>query len=283
MYVDGKASMIQAPVLDGVDQFERAVANNPELEVVVDGRRNPKWLPPTIALGLVGVPLVGLAAAHFMGSAPPVKTLWAMGAAMAALPAAMTLRESFQGRNWEKETRYNLSDSTLRPTPEPEQGVARLRSLMEQNASHFPGARHLVYFSGHGDQEQVAGMKFTDLGEQLSGQRVDGVVLDACLTNQLEVMAQLAPWAGVVLTSTHVVPAKGLPIEDMFSVDILQEADVENRHDPDGRGGGAGYYESFRYRYRGPQKRCFSSTRPAGEFVSAGDQRWQWEVGASGC
>lgn len=223
-YIDGKASAIESPVLDGVDQFERAVAKNPELTVIVDGQRHSNFRGLAIATGIMALPIAGLAYGIATGLNPEKALLVGMGFLATALPAYKTVAQNFQGSSWAKSSRYTIGSEPV-ATPVKSAGVERLKSLVQQTSQAYPRSRHIVYFSGHGDQDEVASMEFSDIQRALGSERVDGVILDACLTNQLEVISKMSPWAGVVIASSHVVPAKGYPIEKMFSNEVLSQKD----------------------------------------------------------
>lgn len=223
-YIDGRASGIQSPVLDGVDQFEKATDANPDLQVVVDGRRRPDWLNYSLTAGALAVPVagwVGFTLAGYPHEALAIAGTLAVGSAVGVYSC---LGQTFQARSWEHGARYTIGGDNL-ASPVAKAGPEKLGSLIVENGAKYPGARHVAYLSGHGTREEIVGMKVEEIGEQLAGRQLDGMVLDACLTNQLEVLSKLAPWAGVVLASTHVVPAKGLPIQKMFAPEVLNQAD----------------------------------------------------------
>ena len=88
-------------------------------------------------------------------------------------------------------------------------------ALARQRATN-PEARQVAYLSGHGNHKEVAGFTHKGLAEVLSKSPVDMTILDACLCSQLEVVSQLAPFAGLVISSADIVPNEGLPIEKLF-------------------------------------------------------------------
>jgi cysteine peptidase C11 family protein len=90
----------------------------------------------------------------------------------------------------------------------------------EQSLSELPakvdGSLNVAYLSGHGSHKAIGGLSPKGIGKALSGSEIDFTVLDACSTGQLEVLAQLAPFAGLTLCSVHPVPGRGFPIQKMF-------------------------------------------------------------------
>lgn len=226
-YLDGTATHIQSHVLDGVEQFEEAVAAEPSLRVIVDGDRRSNWGNYAMAAGILALPSLAAGAAALFGVGLPAKALKGLafgGSLVALVPAYRALRQSFEGTAWKHQARYTIGGQN-RPSPVPEAGAERLRSLLAESANTYPNARHIGYISGHGTRTEVANMNFGELQQKLADQKLDGLVLDACLTNQLEVLSKLAPWAGVVLASTHILPAQGLPISDMFAGEVLSQPD----------------------------------------------------------
>ncbi|MCA9794453.1 MAG: hypothetical protein KC910_21745 [Candidatus Eremiobacteraeota bacterium] len=225
-YIDGKASGIEKQVLRGIDQFERAYQKaDSELTVVVDGQRRSKSSGKQMGALLMAAPLV---AGTLVGAVAGAQ--FGMFAGMALAPVTLLTGYSMYSAasaapNWEAGARYTIGQGSA-PTPVAESGVNRLHDLVVANAKAYPTSRHVIYLSGHGEHDEVAGMKFKDLAATMGDTKVDVTVLDACLTSQLEAMTRLAPWAGVVLASSHVVPAKGLPIEDLFSHKNLAAEDL---------------------------------------------------------
>lgn len=224
-YLDGKAVLIERQVLQGVDQFERAGQATPELRITVDGVRRSRagelarfaafTLAPAAASAAVGV---GVAA-----SCGPLVGA-AVGTALAAgLSGAgwKYLGLAFAAPRWRSEQRYTVGQGS-----EPSGGGAgapRLRNLLESSAQTCPASRQVLYLSGHGDGQRLAGMKLQDLR---SMPPVSVTVLDACLGAQLEVLSHLSPWAGLAIASAHLVPGRGMPIEKMLSASTLQQADT---------------------------------------------------------
>jgi hypothetical protein len=100
---------------------------------------------------------------------------------------------------------------------------ALLRDLLRWALAVFPARRRALLFWGHGQGARIAiddgaGDALTIV--ELVGALADGladrppldlVLFDACLMAKLELLADLAPFARLVLASGEVVPASGLP------------------------------------------------------------------------
>ena len=108
-------------------------------------------------------------------------------------------------------------------TPKADNSEARLRENLERGQQKFPGSKHVDYLSGHGgDRKTLAGLKLTELREKMAGSKADITILDTCSSCSLEVMGNLAPWAGLVVASTLPVLASGYPLREVFSPENLQ-------------------------------------------------------------
>lgn len=209
-YIDGKATLIESHVLDGVDAFHRA-EEKVDLNFAIAGRRRSKTAQYAIAAAYAAAPVAALALGTAMGSL-------GQGAMMAAITSPILLG------SWRA-----LQAAQAAPDFKPDKhGCDELKELVATQARRFPQALHVVYVSGHGDHNEVAGLEFEELSHTMRGARIDVTVLDACLCSQLEVMSRLAPWAGVVIASTDPVPAKGYPIEKMFAPEKLQHGDARS-------------------------------------------------------
>ncbi len=98
-----------------------------------------------------------------------------------------------------------------------------LRELLRWANASFPGRFRALVLWGHGAGTRIAiddgssdaltiGELLAALEDGLAGTRpLDLVVFDACLMAKLELLADLAPFARIVLASGEVVPASGLP------------------------------------------------------------------------
>ena len=105
-----------------------------------------------------------------------------------------------------------------------------LRELLRWGIVTFPARRRALVLWGHGEGTRIAvddgssdaltvGELLTALREGLADERpLDLLVFDACLMAKLELVADLAPFARVVLASGEVVPASGLPYHRAVSI-----------------------------------------------------------------
>ncbi len=112
---------------------------------------------------------------------------------------------------------------------------ALLRELLRWGRSTFPARRRVLLLWGHGEGTRIAiddgcadalGIDelLAALREGLEAEApLDLVIFDACLMAKLELLADLAPYASLVLASGEVVPASGLPYHRAAA--ILARAD----------------------------------------------------------
>jgi hypothetical protein len=224
-YLDGKAVLIEKQVLKGVDQFEKAQCNAPEdLNVVVDGQRRSRLHELARFTAFTVLPVAGGvalgAAAAWAGE--PVAGMMIGGLLATGLGGAglKNLPLAFTAPGWQAGQRYHVNHGS-QPTPVELAGVQRLRNLIETNHAEYPGQRHVVYLSGHGDGKKLVDIPVPELPSDLPD--VALTVLDACKCSQLEVLAQIAPWSGLLLSSGHEVPARGLPIPEMLTPANLEQ------------------------------------------------------------
>lgn len=107
---------------------------------------------------------------------------------------------------------------------------ALLRELLRWGRSTFPARRRALLLWGHGAGTRIAtddgSADALDIDELLAALRdgleeeapLDLVIFDACLMAKLELVADLAPYASLVLASGEVVPASGLPYHRAVSI-----------------------------------------------------------------
>lgn len=91
----------------------------------------------------------------------------------------------------------------------------QFRQLWQANLKSWPQARHLIYFSGHGQQNNTAGLALSRLAGAARG--AEALVMDSCNGGQLESLIQVAEMAKVAVVSEHVVQGYGFPMEKMFN------------------------------------------------------------------
>lgn len=224
-YLDGKAVLIEKQVLNGVDQFEKAQsAAASQLDIVVDGQRRSRLSELARFTAFTVLPVAGGvalgAAAAWAGE--PIAGIMIGGLIATGLGGAglKNLPLAFAAPGWQAGQRYHVNQGSV-PTPVERAGVERLRNLIESNHAEFPGQRHVVYLSGHGDGKNLVDIPVRELPSDLPD--VALTVLDACKCSQLEVLAQIAPWSGLLLSSGHEVPARGLPIPEMLTPANLEQ------------------------------------------------------------
>ena len=223
-YIDGKSRHIEALKLNAVDRLEKAQEDSQgELTVMLDGQRHSrtKDLALFAGLGLAPTALAAYAGSMLNGSTGALVG-GALGVGAFALPSLYFLGRAWKASQWTPETRYTPSEAA-RPTPIERPGAQRLRSLVEENQSGNPQARHLLFVSGHGDRSSVAGMAMDDLSQAMEGSQLDLTILDACLQAQLEVLTRMAPWAGLILASPHKIKARGFDLQNMLKPQILRQ------------------------------------------------------------
>lgn len=226
-YIDGKSTHIEALKLDAVDRFEKAQeSSHGSLLVTIDGQRHNRGkdvllfsalgLAPTLAFAGVGYSLAGSVGAAAGG---------ALGAAVALLPATYFLHRASKAPQWTPDSRLTLGQAAV-PSPVDRAGAERLRSLVDENRANHPEARQILFLSGHGDRQEVAHMKITEMGEAMNGAKLDATIVDACLLGQLEVLTHMVGWAGMVLVSPHKILAKGLELPKLLSPENLAIPDI---------------------------------------------------------
>lgn len=215
VYLDGKATLIERQVLRGVDQFERAQKQNPELRVVIDGQRRSRLAELGRFAGLTVAPM-GLSVGVGVALAAVDPLLGATIGGMMLLGLGGTgwknLALAFTAPRWQSGTRYTVGQGCA-PTPVPEAGPERLAELIRSNQD--PSRRHVVYISGHGDGKKLVNIPVEQLPHSLPS--VDLTVLDACKCAQIEVLSHLAPWSKNLISSAHTVPGRGFPIEKIMA------------------------------------------------------------------
>lgn len=125
---------------------------------------------------------------------------------------------------------------------------ALLRELLRWGRSAFPARRRALLLWGHGEGTRIAiddgSADALGIDELLAALRdgleaelpLDLVIFDACLMAKLELLADLAPYASLVLASGEVVPASGLPYH--------RAASILARHD-DPEAAASGLIEAF--------------------------------------
>ncbi len=228
-YIDGKAHAIESLKLNAIARFVQAqTASQGDLVVTVDGQRHGPGSGSLkfAAAGLLPTALAG-AAGFALGGLPGAVAGAGLGLACFALPAGFFLGRSLKALAWKSENRLTINGPSL-PSPVPKPGVERLRSLVEESEQKYPQARQILFLSGHGDRHEIAQMSVKDIGQGMQGTKLDATVLDACLVGQLEVMAQLAPWAGLVLASPHKIKARGLELVEMLKPENLDKQNTQD-------------------------------------------------------
>lgn len=192
--------------MSGSDQFQKSAAD-PGLSVSVVGRRVNPTKQKNRALmcyAAAGAVVAGGAAVGALAN----PGLGAM-VALTALPAALL--------GYKQMNAATASPQFLAPELKTESQAQKvLTEALGHQRKANPEARQVAYLSGHGDHREVAGFTHKGLAEVLKKSPVDMTILDACLCSQLEVVSQLAPYAGLVLSSADIVPNAGLPIEKLF-------------------------------------------------------------------
>jgi hypothetical protein len=105
-----------------------------------------------------------------------------------------------------------------------------LRELLRWGIATFPGRRRALVLWGHGEGNRIAiddgSADALTIAELLAAFEaglastgpLDLLVFDACLMAKLELLADLAPFARIVLASGEVVPASGLPYHRAVAV-----------------------------------------------------------------
>ena len=209
-YLDGKAFNIEGPVMSGSDQFQQSAANDPGLSLSVVGRRVAPTKQKNRALACyaaAGAIVAGGVVAGLM-------TEPGLGAVIAAtsLPAILLGYKQMKAAT----ASPNFAPPELKTESQAQKVLSD--SLKAQKAAN-PQARQVAYLSGHGNHKEVAGFKHKALAEVLQGSPVDMTILDACLCSQLEVVSELAPFAGLIISSADIVPNEGLPIEKLFDAE----------------------------------------------------------------
>ncbi|MFN8609133.1 MAG: clostripain-related cysteine peptidase [Vulcanimicrobiota bacterium] len=223
-FFDGKAHSIQSQVLAGVDRLERASRTNQgDLVVRVDGRRSPPALEfaktaAFVATGAAaGYTLANLIAQNLMAAQAGLLGI-GLGSLLGIYIAAQaedSLRQALKAPAWDGKQPVQLG-SGPRPASHG-QPSNKLKSLLQSNLRDFPSSRQVVCLAGHGNHQQVGQLTYDGISQALQGNPVEQVILDTCLGGQLEVLARLAPWSKFVLASPQPIPARGLPLEEMFS------------------------------------------------------------------
>lgn len=222
-YLDGRASGIQTHVLDGVDQFERAVKRDPGLSVCVEGQRNSRGWRTALA-GATMAATVALGAAATLAGAPALVGFGIAAAltATVALPVATLARQDFEARNWSGKQSYEINSGRGEAHSAQDTPSDRLAGMLEKGGQ---ASRHVAYFSGHGTQTRIVDISTDEVAEALRGHQLDLSVFDVCLAGQLEVVSKVAPWAGIAILSSRPVPGKGFPIEKLFAPEQLKTPD----------------------------------------------------------
>ena len=194
-YLDGTANMIQPPVLRGHGQLQAAAERYQHLDVDVTGQRldQKKELQSaaTYFAGAGAVAALGTAVGRAFGT--EVGLCVGLFAAPPLLIAARHVQTAFTERSFHPGA----------PCAQSAQADRLLETLTQQSARN-PGARKVAYFSGHGSHRTIAGFDPQTLGKVLRQSPVDLTVLDACTTAQIEVLSQMAPQAGLVLSLIHI-------------------------------------------------------------------------------
>lgn len=97
----------------------------------------------------------------------------------------------------------------------------QLEQLWQDSLGKWPGARHILYLSGHGFQQEAAGIRFDQLAQRIQG--AEAVVIDACNGGQIEALARLGGSARIAVVSEHTVRGFGFPLEAMFGQKAFPE------------------------------------------------------------
>lgn len=226
-YIDGKSEHIEAMKLSAVARFEKAQeASSGRLKVVLDGQRHTfksdalkftaLGLAPAAATAAVGAQLAGTVGGVIGGVA---------GLTLFALPCAHFLHRSLKAGQWQDGTRLPLGGKA-EPSPVSEPGPQRLRNLVDTSKASNPQARQILFLSGHGSIDEIAHMPWSKINESMKGSKLDATILDACLTSQLEVVSQMAPWAGLIMASPHKIKARGLELPKMLAPEHLEKTDL---------------------------------------------------------
>lgn len=223
-HLDGKASGIASPVLKGADRFEQAHEEAPGLlRGTIQASRRPRWLD--FSIGAAGLGAAILPAACLAASGGGALLAGALLACSLPLVKMMSdpIITSLRAPALTRKTDLQLG-ARSKATPEASRSTQRLRTNLEQARTRYPSSRQVCYLSGHGgDGKTLAGLNLTDLREDMSGQKADITILDTCSSSSLEVMSNLAPWAGLTIASSHPVLAAGYRIQDMFKPEILNQ------------------------------------------------------------
>lgn len=203
-YLDGTASAIETDVLKGHDQFLKV---DDSVTISLTGTRmtpGSEKLKAGAYLAGAGATVALGVAAGMMGS-PDIGVLLGLGSVLPAFLGVRHLQAAFTAPSF----------APGRPAPAAIHSE-RFLSALQQNEKAAPGAQKVAYLSGHGSHKGVAGLSPETLGKVLRQSPVDLTILDACSTAQLEVLSQMAPFAGLVLCSVNPVPGKGFPIQKLF-------------------------------------------------------------------
>ncbi len=205
-FLDGKARMIEPPVMRGHDQFQRASQNRP-LNYHATGQRREFSHEILEGTGF----LAGSGAIAALGAAVSAQFGLEAGicVGMFAIPPAFVgarrIQSAFTSQDFQPGA--PADSSTL---------SERLSTSLASARSKNPSGRQVAYISGHGSHKEIAHFKPQEIGEVLRDNPVHLTVLDACNTAQIEVLSKLGAGAGNVVCSTHPVPAGGFPIESLF-------------------------------------------------------------------
>ena len=221
-FIDGKAKMIEPPVLRGHDKFER-VAQTGRIDYRATGQRRAASTELLQGTGF----LAGSGAIAALGAAVAAQFGTEVGLCVGlfALPPAIIGARRIQTA---------LTTRDFQPG-EPVTGKAlseRFGSNLAQAKKTNPSATQVAYISGHGSHQEIGHMTPEQIGDVLLQNPVELTVLDACKTAQMEVLSKLGTGAGQILCSTHEVPARGFPIKEMFtSAEILGSNAFESAKD----------------------------------------------------
>lgn len=230
-HLDGKALNIGGWVLDGARQLGKAAKSaKGKLGGTIQTERGSPWVSMAFGAALavpalaIGALAVGTAVAGAGIGAAASIAAWA---AAPALLAANPILKAFADHRLRNDQSLELKSSETRASTEKEP-VERLRQNLIQNMEEYPNSTQVCYLSGHGgDGKKLAGIPLTDLKDRLAETQSDITILDACSSCSLEVMANLAPWAGLAVASSHVVPMIGYDIQNVFGQDQLQASSTE--------------------------------------------------------
>lgn len=212
-YIDGKSEHIEALKLNAVDRLERAqAASSGDMQTVIDGDRHT-FQGDALRFTALGLAPAAVAAGLGWAASGSIGALvgGAVGLAVFTAPAGFFLHRALKAPQWPAESRLTVGQPTAESTPVSQPGVERLRNLVDSGTA--PDSRQVLFLSGHGDREVLAHMPLDDMSRAMRGSQMDVTILDACLQGQLEVMARLAPWAGLVLASPHKIKARGFDLE----------------------------------------------------------------------